>query len=51
MPVAGHIDGTDSPEESLRKELEELGLEDQNDLQENKEMATYSIAIRRLSTV
>lgn len=46
VPVAGHVDGTDSARETLRKELhEELGLDDQVDLQEVEEIGTYNIAI------
>ena len=41
-----HVDATDCPRESLRKELnEELGLDDRTDLMEVNEIATYNIAI------
>jgi 8-oxo-dGTP pyrophosphatase MutT (NUDIX family) len=46
MPVAGHVDGTDSPRATLRKELaEEIGLDDQEDLQEVEQIGTYNITI------
>ena len=46
MPVAGHVDGVDSPRDTLRAELqEELGLDDQEGLIDVEQLATYNIAI------
>lgn len=46
MPVAGHVDGTDTPEQTARKEFaEELGLDPDRDLVDLSEIATYDIAI------
>ena len=46
MPVAGHVDGTDTARQTLAKELhEELGLNIDLDLQEVTELGHYNIAI------
>ncbi|HAA74505.1 TPA: hypothetical protein DCE37_05215 [Candidatus Latescibacteria bacterium] len=46
IPVAGHVDGLDSPEETVRKELnEELGLDIDQDLVDLRVLAIFNVAI------